>query len=313
MKILITGAAGFIASHLSERLALHGHEVYGIDNFSDYYSRSLKEENVRDIKAAGVHFIEGDLAQDLFTLLPSDIEVIYHLAAQPGISATTSFELYERNNIVATQNLLQYALQLDNSLKSFVNIATSSVYGIHATSTEVEAPKPVSDYGVTKLAAEQLIMAAQRSGKINACSLRLFSVYGPRERPEKLYTKLIKSIVKNTSFPLFKGSENHERSFTYVGDIVDGLVAILKTDDLCNGQIINLGTDTVHTTGEGIAIIEDILNTKANLKVVDKRPGDQLKTSATIDLAKKLLQYDPKTTLQKGLQAQVDWYLEKFT
>lgn len=312
MRILVTGAAGFIGSHLCELLMSQGHEVIGIDNFSTYYDPELKKINATDIKSAGAKLIEADLLGDLDALLPSDIDVIYHFAAQPGISASTPFVDYERNNIQATQQLLQWAIHKNKKTSMFVNIATSSVYGIHATSSEEEAPMPVSDYGVTKLAAEQLVLASQRSQKIPACSIRLFSVYGPRERPEKLYTKLIKSIYNGTSFPLYEGSGAHERSFTYVGDIASGLLAILDRMDGCNGEIINLGSTTVNTTAEGIALIEKIIGKKAIIEHVDKRPGDQLKTSATIDKATKLLGYTPNTPFEEGLRAQVAWYSEKF-
>lgn len=312
MKILVTGAAGFIGSHLCERLVSQGHEVLGIDNFSEYYDPKLKEINASDIISAGITLLTADLLDDLHTILPNDIDIVYHFAAQPGISATTPFTDYERNNIQVTQNLLQWSIHQNKDTQLFVNIATSSIYGLHATSTEEEAPTPVSDYGVTKLAAEQLVLASQRSGKLQACSIRLFSVYGPRERPEKLYTKLIKAIYEGTSFPLYEGSEHHERSFTYVGDIIDGLEKILDHKAACNGEIINLGSTDVYTTGQGIALIEKIIGKKALIERVDKRPGDQLKTSATIDKAKQLLAYKPHTDFEEGLRAQVAWYQEKF-
>lgn len=312
MKILVTGAVGFIGSHLCERLVSQGHQVIGIDNFSTYYDPALKRINADDIQQAGVTLLTADLLDDLASILPSDIDVIYHFAAQPGISATTPFTDYERNNIQATQNLLQWSIHQNKQTQLFVNIATSSIYGLHATSTEEEAPMPVSDYGVTKLAAEQLVLASQRSGKLSACSIRLFSVYGPRERPEKLYTKLIKSIYEGTSFPLYEGSEHHERSFTYVQDIVDGLEKLIEHKDVCDGEIINLGSTDVYTTGQGIALIEKIIGKKALIDRVDKRPGDQLKTSATIDKAKRLLDYTPNTDFEEGLRAQVAWYREKF-
>ncbi len=312
MKILVTGAVGFIGSHLCERLMSQGHQVIGIDNFSTYYDPALKRINADDIQQAGVTLLTADLLDDLASILPSDIDVIYHFAAQPGISATTPFTDYERNNIQATQNLLQWSIHQNKQTQLFVNIATSSIYGLHATSTEEEAPMPVSDYGVTKLAAEQLVLASQRSGKLSACSIRLFSVYGPRERPEKLYTKLIKSIYEGTSFPLYEGSEHHERSFTYVQDIVDGLEKLIAHKDVCDGEIINLGSTEVYTTGQGIALIEKIIGKKAIIDRVDKRPGDQLKTSATIDKAQRLLDYTPNTDFEEGLRAQVAWYQEKF-
>lgn len=310
MKILITGAAGFIGSHMAEALSQQGHKVLGVDNFAPYYNRSLKEKNRDAIVAAGVTFIEGDLLDNLSNLLPNDIEIIYHFAAQPGISSQTSFYLFERNNILATQNLLDWSLSLGATLKMFVNISTSSVYGKEALGSEEVRAEPVSDYGVTKLAAEQFVLAANRIHKIPACSMRLYSVYGPRERPEKLYTKLIKAILEDQPFPLYEGSEQHQRSFSYVKDITQGLAAILNHLDACNGQIINLGNDQVYSTAQGMALIEELLGKKAVLVKKERRSGDQLKTSANISKARQLLGYKTKTTFREGLKAQINWFKE---
>lgn len=312
MKILITGAAGFIGSHTAEYFARQGHQVYGLDNFDAYYDRSLKELNQIDIQRAGVHFVEADLLDDLNEKLPSDFDYIFHYAAQPGISATTALSEYVRNNIFATENLLNWVYKSSPNLKLFVNIGTSSIYGKFATLPETALPEPISYYGTTKLAAEQLALAADRSGKIPACSLRLYSVYGPRERPEKLYTKLIKSIFEQTPFPLFEGSENHSRSFTYVGDIVDAMASVIGREESIKGEIINIGTDVAYTTGQGIELIEKIIGLKAKLKTHPPRPGDQQRTTALIDKARKLLDYNPNTSFEDGLKAQVQWYEEKF-
>lgn len=313
MRILVTGAAGFIASHLCEKLHALGHEVVGIDNFNDYYSPELKNMNAEDLSKKGIPIHHLDLNSDLRSVFNQPYDYIYHLAAQPGISATTPLQEYVDNNIYATQNLLEAVLQYNPNLKSFVNIATSSVYGIEATVDESVPAQPISFYGSTKLAAEQLVLGQQRLGKLNACSVRLYSVFGPRERPEKLYTKLIENLYYDNPFPLFEGSINHERSFTYVGDIVDGLAAIIGKEDLVNGEIINLGTDEVNTTAEGIKAVEEIMQKKLIIDHKPPRKGDQQRTAAVIDKAKKLLGYQPKVTLKQGLQEQVSWYLEKFT
>jgi len=313
MRILVTGAAGFIASHLCEKLHALGHEVVGIDNFNDYYSPELKNMNAEDLSKKDIPIHHLDLNSDLRSVFNQPYDYIYHLAAQPGISATTPLQEYVDNNIYATQNLLEAVLQYNPNLKSFVNIATSSVYGIEATVDESVPAQPISFYGSTKLAAEQLVLGQQRLGKLNACSVRLYSVFGPRERPEKLYTKLIENLYYDNPFPLFEGSINHERSFTYVGDIVDGLAAIIGKEDLVNGEIINLGTDEVNTTAEGIKAVEEIMQKKLIIDHKPPRKGDQQRTAAVIDKAKKLLGYQPKVTLKQGLQEQVSWYLEKFT
>lgn len=312
MKILVTGAAGFIGSHTAEFFSNEGHQVYGIDNFSSYYNPALKKLNLADVEKAGVTFIEADIISNLKEKLPTDFDYVFHFAAQPGISATTSLEEYVQNNIFATQNLLDWVKETSPNLKLFVNIATSSIYGKEATLPETALPKPVSFYGTTKLAAEQLALGEQRAGKLNACSLRLYSVYGPRERPEKLYTKLIKSIYDQTEFPLFEGSEKHSRSFTYVGDIVKGMATVIGKERKINGEIINIGSDVEYTTQQGIELIEKIIGLKAKIKVTPPRPGDQLRTTALIDKARKLLSYKPETSFEVGLEKQVDWYREKF-
>ena len=313
MRILVTGAAGFIASHLCEKLHDLGHEVVGLDNFNDYYSSVLKRLNASDLKAKGIEVIEIDLNDNLQTVFQKPYDYIYHLAAQPGISSETPLSDYVTNNIFATQNLLDGVAQFNPNLKSFINIATSSVYGLVANVDENVPAKPISFYGSTKLAAEQLVLGQQRLGKLKACSIRLYSVYGPRERPEKLYTKLIENLYTDKPFPLFEGSVKHERSFTYVGDIVDGLVAIVGKEDIVNGEIINLGTDEVHTTQEGINLVEEIMNKTLIIDHKPARKGDQEKTSAVINKAQNLLGYEPKMSFKKGLELQVQWYLDKFT
>ena len=312
MKILITGAAGYIGSHVAERLQSQGHNVVGLDNFSDYYDVSLKEMNASALKLKGIKIEKIDLRfAEQLKVLSTDFDYIFHFAAQPGISASSSFEDYLGNNVISTKNLLDFALK-NQDLKLFVNIATSSIYGIHATFDESVAPTPASFYGVTKLAAEQLILASSRAEKIKACSLRLYSVYGPRERPEKLYTKLIANAFHNIAFPLYKGSEKHLRSFTYVQDIVDGIVSVIGKEDLVNNEIINLGTEVENTTQQGIEIVEQILNKKIAIDVVDARAGDQMRTKAVIDKARKLLDYNPQTSLRQGLEEQVKWYQDNF-
>ena len=311
MRILITGAAGFIGSHTAEYLASEGYEVYGVDNFSDYYDVALKKKNAEDIRKAGVHFLEADLTGPLKGL-PGDMDYIFHYTAQPGISPDVPLGDYVRNNIFATQNLLDQVRHKSPGLRLFVNMATSSVYGREATLPETAVPQPVSFYGTTKLAAEQLVLGAQRLGELNACSLRLYSVYGPRERPEKLYTKLIRSIYEEVPFPLFRGSEKHSRSFTYVGDIVRGVAAVIGREEQVNGEIINIGSDKEYTTAEGIAIVEEIIGKKALIRETPPRSGDQQRTTALMDKAERLLGYRPRTSFREGLEKQVEWYRENF-
>lgn len=312
MKVLVTGVAGFIGSHTAERLQSLGHHVVGVDNFNDYYDINLKKMNADAVASKGAEILKLDLRiENLEDHLPTDIDYIFHFAAQPGISATSSFEDYLTNNVNASKNLIDYALQCEN-LKVFVNIATSSIYGLEATYPESIAPKPASHYGVTKLAAEQLVLQKSREKQMKACSFRLYSVIGPRERPEKMYTKLIACGLRDEAFPLYDGSEKHLRSFTYVGDIVDGIVSVFGQEDVVDGEIINLGTEVEHTTQEGIEAVENVLGKRISIEVVPKRAGDQLRTKANIDKARQLLNYNPQTTLLESVKHQVDWYKANF-
>ena len=310
MKILVTGIAGAIGSHLAERLLGMGHEVVGIDSLTSYYSPEIKRINAKDVADKGAVIFFKDLVHDNLEDVITSVDVIFHFAAQPGISATTPFEDYLNNNIVATERLLQ-AARKSSRLKMLFFVSTSSVYGVRASGDETTEPKPTSYYGVTKLASEQLAMSYYREQGLPVCVLRLFSVYGPRERPEKLYHKLIKSISEGSAFPLHEGSEYHVRSYSFVHDIIDGCILALDNLDKVNGEIFNLGTDKTATTGEGMKLVEKIMGRKAKFKMLPRRPGDQFETGANIGKIRKVLGYDPKISLEEGLRAQVDWYKNK--
>ena len=310
MRILITGAAGFIGSHLAERLAALNHTVIGLDCLTDFYPRPLKAANVELLRQHDVPILRLDLATDDLRTGLRDIEVIYHLAAQPGILATATFASYLRDNLTATYRLLEAALQ-SSTVQAFINIATSSIYGSDATGSEDVVPQPTSYYGVTKLAAEQLVLAAHREHGFPACSFRLFSVYGPRERPDKLYPRLIRALLNDETFPLFEGSEHHLRSYTYVADIVEGLVRPLTDLERCQGEIINLGTESAITTGEAIRIVETIVGRSVRIERQPRRAGDQTRTQANIGKARRLLDYHPTTTPQAGLAQTVAWYRQQ--
>lgn len=309
MNILVTGAAGFIGSHLAESLVSQGHQVNGLDAFTDYYSVALKELNAREIEQKGVSLFRFDLAEDDLMSALKNVDVIYHLAAQPGISASTPFLAYERNNILATYRLLEAAIGVD-SVRYFINISTSSVYGYHATDSEDAPPMPTSYYGVTKLAAEQMALAYSRKGKLLATSIRLFSVYGERDRPEKLLPQLMHHILAETQFPLFEGSENHLRSFTYIKDAIDGLILVLKHLDVCKDQIFNIGSDIEISTSEVIEIVQEIMCKTVRILSQHKRVGDQLRTHANIKKARSLLGYNPKIKDREGIENFVKWYQE---
>ncbi len=310
MKILVTGAAGFIGSNLAETLADAGHEVLGIDCFSNYYSPILKEMNAKDIGAKGVKIVRKDLATNDLVSEVKGVQIVYHLAAQPGISNKVPYEQYVKNNETATFRLLE-ALRTSDTLECFVNIGTSSVYGKNATVPETTPAEPASYYGTTKLAAEQLALSYYRDFGFPACSLRLFSVYGERERPDKLYPRLIMSILEDKAFPLYEGSEQHLRSYTYIKDILDGFLLMPANINIVKGEIFNIGTDKAITTGEGIRIVEEIMGKKAIIDRKPRRAGEQDKTAAVIDKARKMLGYKPETSPREGLEKDVKWFKEK--
>jgi nucleoside-diphosphate-sugar epimerase len=306
MKIFVSGIAGFIGSHLAEKLKELGHEVFGVDNFNSYYNPQIKRENARVLESKNIKVIEGNLLNINLDEILKDVEFIFHPAAQPGNSKDTSLETYVTNNIFLTDRLLSSAKKLQN-LKFLVNICTSSVYGYEATSSEAELPKPVSPYGVTKLAAEQLVLANVRENNINACSLRLFSVFGPRERTDKLFPKLFDSALNGVEFPLFEGSSEHERSYTYIKDAINGISSVLNSYEELNEEIINIGSNKAITTREAIKAVEEIVGNKIIFKNLPRRAGDQLKTCANIDKAMSVLNYSPKYDTISGVNEMYEY------
>lgn len=287
-------------------------EVVGLDNFSTYYSPQLKKRNAVEIQKIGVEVINGDLRDiSLFGQLPRDFNFIVHFAAQPGISAVTEFKDYLENNFIATKLLSDFA-EKNTKLNLFINISTSSVYGLFANKDESFPPEPASYYGITKLAAEQLILERSRNKIYPACSLRLFSVYGPRERPEKLCHKLIDSAINNRPFSLFEGSWNHKRSFTFVDDISMGILKAIEKEQNIDGEVINLGSEQEYQTSEVVFKTEELTGKKITIVDAPARFGDQQQTVAKIEKAKNLLSYVPSTTLEEGLLKQMNWYKKHF-
>lgn len=307
MRIVVTGSAGAIGSHMAEQLKQEGHSVAGIDAFTDYYDPAEKRRTAAELSQQGIETSEADLATtDLSSCISDDTEFILHFAAQPGISSSVTFDTYERNNLVATARLLERAAKLPK-LSGFIFISTSSVYGAQAVGNEESEPRPTSFYGVTKLAAEQLALSYARRGLLPVAVARLFSVYGEHERPDKLFRKLITAIDSGTPIPLYEGSREHRRSYTYVGDIMNGISKMIAHWDICKGEIFNLGTDETHTTGEAIDIIEKIMGKKGQYVLTPPRPGDQKETKADISKARALFEYEPKISLEDGLAHEIVW------
>jgi len=307
MRILVTGAAGFIGSHTALRLAKEGHEVYGVDNFDSYYAPSAKKENAQLLwKQAKILVHRIDLAIDPLQGILPGTDAIIHLAAQPGNDPDTTQDSYIKNNFYATVALIE-AVKTHCPNAQFIHGSTSSVYGADATVAEDTLPAPISPYAVTKLAAEAAIQSAQRRGEIHSSILRFFSVYGPRERPDKLFPKLFSALKNNSPFPLFEGSANHKRSFTYIDDIVEGIVLALTHFDKIESEVINLGSSSCSTTAQALDIAQQITGNTLQVKNLPARPGDQLATHANISKAQDLLGYQPNTSITDGLKQVWQW------
>ena len=307
MKSLITGVAGFIGSHLAEKLLAAGHQVVGVDSYLDNYPRRFKEQNLAGfIDHADFTFIESNLLElDLRAQL-SGLSYVFHLASQPGVRSSwgKEFSRYTENNIAATQLLLEAAKGA--KLSKFVYASTSSVYGDtnDLPMREEGGTRPVSPYGATKLAAEHLCHLYGRAFGVPTVALRLFTVYGPRQRPDMFFHILMGALLRGEEVPLYDDGEQ-TRDFTYCADIVDGIVAAALYPG--QGEIFNLGGGSEVSLLDAIKLVEKVSGRPARLKRMDRQLGDVRHTSARLDQARNKLGYDPKVGLEQGLAAQWQW------
>ncbi len=307
MKSLVTGVAGFIGSHLAERLLADGHDVVGIDNFLDNYPRAFKEKNLSALagRPRFEFFAEDLLDVDLKKLL-RDVSCVFHLAGQPGVRSSwgKEFSRYTENNIRATQRLLEAAKEL--KLEKFVYASTSSVYGDTADlpMREDGGTRPVSPYGATKLAAEHLCYLYWRAYGVPTVSLRFFTVYGPRQRPDMFFHILMRALLRGEAVPLFDDGEQ-TRDFTFSADIVEGVMAAARYPG--KGEVFNLGGGSEISLVKAIVLIEKIAGRRAKLERFDRQKGDVRHTRARLDQAMEKLNYAPKVGLEEGLTAQWDW------
>lgn len=305
MKCLVTGAAGFIGSHLCEKLLDQGHEVTGLDAFIPYYAPALKEANLTQSRAhARYRFEKRDLRTDGLDDVVADVEVIFHLAAMPGLAKSwTDFDLYSTCNIQATQRLLEAVRRAPQKLKRFIYISTSSVYGKYASGDESLPVKPISPYGVTKLAAEQLCRAFEESYQLPLVVLRYFSVYGPRQRPDMGYNIFIKAILKDEPIVVF-GDGQQVRGNTYINDCTD---VTIRAAQARVGETYNVGGGETASVWDILGKIEKIAGNKARVRQEAARPGDQRHTFADTTRLRRHLDWEPRTGLDEGLARQVEW------
>ncbi len=308
MHCLVTGAAGFIGSHLAEKLVEKGHQVVGIDSFTDYYPRAVKASNLSGLrKKANFTMVEGDLNSVGIKKLLKSVELVFHLAAQPGVRPSwgASFNRYVEDNILATQRLLEACKGA--KIKKLVFGSSSSIYGDseRLPTPEDAPPRPVSPYGATKLTAEHLCQLYLRNFGVPVVILRYFTVYGPRQRPDMAFHRFISAISKGKSLEVY-GDGTQSRDFTYVDDITS---ATILATEAAEGSIFNVGSGRTVPLGEALLEIEKIIGKQAKVVYREGAPGDVRMTSADIDRIRGELGYEPLTSLKDGLKHQASWQL----
>jgi UDP-glucuronate 4-epimerase len=297
MRYVVTGAAGFIGSHLAESLLADGHDVYAVDCFTDYYDPAEKEANAR---ALGVNRL--DLADEPLEL--SGIDGVFHLAGQPGVrSFGEAFPLYVRRNVLATQKVFEACAEAGVRV-AFAS--SSSVYGeAESYPTREEAqPRPLNPYGMTKLACEQLAYAYGRSFGLDAITLRYFTVYGPRQRPDMFFRRVCERLLDRRPFEIY-GTGEQSRSFTYVGDVVEATRAALERGE--RGATYNVGGGDEASMREAIALLEEVSGRELDVRYVDAVRGDMARTNADISRIRAATGWEPRTSLRDGLQAMWSW------
>ena len=313
MKALVTGTAGFIGSTLTEKLLKEGYEVIGVDCFIDYYPRKLKEKNMESfIDNDNFTFIEKNILKlDLKELL-KDIDYIFHQAAQAGVRASwgEDFEIYSDNNIMGTQKLLEAAKE--SNIKKFVYASSSSVYGDtdNLPMKETNRLQPVSPYGVSKLAAENLCYLYYKNFNVPTVSLRYFTVFGERQRPDMAFHIFIKAILEDKKLTIF-GDGKQSRNFTHVDDIVKANILAAESD--VKGEIFNIGGDGERVVlNDAISLMEDIIGKKAKREYQSVVKGDVKHTSADCSKARKMLNYNPEVSFKEGLKREIEFLKELY-
>ena len=297
MRYVVTGAAGFIGSHLAEALQSAGHEVLGIDCFTDYYDPAVKERNASRLDVRRL-----DLARDELDF--TDWDGVFHLAGQPGVrSFGDVFPLYVERNVLASQRVFEAAALAGARV---VFASSSSVYGEaeQYPTPEETPPRPLSPYGITKLACEHLARASGRSFGLDAVVLRYFNAYGPRQRPDMAFPRVVDALIEGRPFTLY-GDGEQSRSFTYVGDVV--AASMLAMEEAGSGTTYNVGGGQEATMNETIAMLETIAGRQLDVRRGEAIAGDQRRTKADTTRIRNDLGWQPTTSLDEGLRAQWEW------
>lgn len=311
MRCFVTGVAGFVGSSIADRLLAQGHEVVGVDCFVDYYPRALKEGNLAAARQhASFRFIEGSLLDlDLNELLVG-VDWVFHQAAQAGVRASwgADFAIYTDNNILATQRLLEAckSAPVRATLKKVVYASSSSVYGNAETLPTLESicPQPISPYGVSKLAAEHLMVLYSTQFAVPTVSLRYFTVYGPRQRPDMAFHRFCRAGILGEQIHIY-GDGEQSRDFTFIDDIVTANIQAAESSG--SGEVYNLGGGSRVTVNQVLKVIEGILGNKLNVVYQDKQKGDAAHTAADTTLAQRKLGFKPTVTVEQGLEREAAW------
>lgn len=305
---IVTGAAGFIGSHLAETLLAQGEVVIGIDQVNTYYDPALKRKNLAALEQySNFEFIEDDIQALDWPALLANTDVVYHQAAQAGVRASwgQGFRHYTERNLSATQIMLEAAKEAN--LTRFVYASTSSVYGNAETmpTSETIPPQPVSPYGITKLAAERMCWLYHQNFDVPVTALRYFTVYGPRQRPDMAFHKFFKAVLEDTAIPIY-GDGQQTRDFTFVSDAIAANLSAASVPDAV-GEIFNIGGGSRVVLMDVIATMEKIVGQPIKRIHQERAMGDARHTAADVSKAKQLLGYDPKTSLEEGLAQEWQW------
>jgi len=303
MKILLTGGAGFIGSHLLERLLERGDDVAVIDDFNDYYDPRIKRAN---LPKGGFRLHERDLRDSASIVAQEKPDLLVHLAARAGVRPSQlDPSLYESVNVAGTLGLLEACRK--SGVRRFVFASSSSVYGNAPVPFREDNPdlQPISFYGATKLLGEHYVRIYARLHGIHATSLRFFTAYGPRQRPDMAIHAFTAAISRDREIPMF-GDGTTERDYTYVSDIVQGVLAAIDHDEPY--AVYNLGESRTIPLKKLIDLIGELVGKTPRIKAMPEQPGDVKRTCASIDLARARLGYDPKVPIEAGLRNFVAWY-----
>lgn len=319
MRALVTGCAGFIGSHLVEALLGAGWEVLGVDAFTENYSRSVKEANLNGIRRHPCFRLAADdlctAEAEVLDRMMSGTTHIFHLAAEPGVRGSWGdrFGVYLARNLLATQRVLEAATRATNrsagaghALAKFILASSSSVYGAaeRFPTAENDRPRPVSPYGATKLAAEELALAYQRQYGIPVVALRLFTAFGPRQRPDLAFARFLGAVGAGREVEVY-GDGSQARDFTFVDDVVKAMILTAAGPDSLAGEVLNVGTGRTVTVNEALELIGEMTGRSVRIRYGPRVAGDAWRTAADVTKLRDRLGFSPQVSLRDGLRAQV--------